>query len=180
MRRYSVTVGGQKKEIGIEERTDAPAGAVRVLVDGQERLLELRQQGGLTSWLDGPRVVNAEVQPTPGQPAAVGEGRTLTVTVAGESLSVVVADAVVERAAQLGASARTTSGPLAMRAPMPGRVVKLLARAGEQVKAGQGILVVEAMKMENELRAPRDGLLREISVSEGAAVEAGEQLAMID
>src|SRR5688500_18689634 len=97
MRRYSVTVGGQKKEIGIEERTDGPAGAVRVLVDGQERLLELRQQGGLTSWLDGLRVVNAEVQASSaGPPAAIGEGRKLTVTVGGESLAVVVADAVVE------------------------------------------------------------------------------------
>jgi glutaconyl-CoA decarboxylase len=91
-----------------------------------------------------------------------------------------VADA---QAALLSAAARVAArpaGPAAVRAPMPGRVVKILARPGDAVKAGSGVVVVEAMKMENEIRAPRDGTVKELRVSEGAAVEAGQELALID
>jgi biotin carboxyl carrier protein len=63
---------------------------------------------------------------------------------------------------------------------MPGRVVKVLARAGERVAAGQAVVVVEAMKMENELRVPRAGTVREVRCTEGAAVEAGQDLVVVD
>jgi biotin carboxyl carrier protein len=59
-------------------------------------------------------------------------------------------------------------------------VVKLLVRVGDEVKAGAGVIVVEAMKMENELRAPRDGKLREFRVKEGEAVEAGQELCVVE
>jgi len=62
---------------------------------------------------------------------------------------------------------------------MPGRIVKVLVRAGDVVAARQGLLVVEAMKMENELRAPRAGTVAEVRVSEGAPVEANVVLAVI-
>ena len=64
------------------------------------------------------------------------------------------------------------AGPLAIVAPMPGRVVKLLVRMGEAIGAGQGLVVVEAMKMENELRAPRAGIVAEVRVTEGTPVDA--------
>jgi biotin carboxyl carrier protein len=63
---------------------------------------------------------------------------------------------------------------------MPGRVVKLLARPGQAVVARQGIVVIEAMKMENELRSPKAGTVREITVAEGASVEAGAVLAIVE
>jgi biotin carboxyl carrier protein len=72
------------------------------------------------------------------------------------------------------------SGPLAVRSPMPGKIVKVLVRPGDEVKAGQGVVVVEAMKMENELRAPRDGRVKEVSAREGHAVESGETLATLE
>ncbi|MSP63788.1 MAG: biotin/lipoyl-binding protein [Myxococcales bacterium] len=62
---------------------------------------------------------------------------------------------------------------------MPGKVVKVLVQVGDAVKAGQGLLVVEAMKMENELRAPRDGAVADVSAREGQSVEAGQILATI-
>ena len=65
-------------------------------------------------------------------------------------------------------------------APMPGRVVKVLVRRGDAVQARQGVVVVEAMKMENELRAPRAGTVREVRVAEGASVEAQTVLVVID
>ncbi len=71
-----------------------------------------------------------------------------------------------------GSGRAAAPDPVSLRAPMPGRVVKLLVQAGEPVKAGQGILVVEAMKMENEVKLPRDGVVKQLRVAEGAAVEA--------
>jgi biotin carboxyl carrier protein len=65
-------------------------------------------------------------------------------------------------------------------APMPGRVVKVLVAPGAAVEARQGVVVVEAMKMENELRAPRAGVVREVRVAEGASVDAGTVLVVID
>jgi biotin carboxyl carrier protein len=166
MRRYAVTVAGQKKLVELDEKD----GAVHVVVDGVTRALDIRGQGGRYAWLDGTRVVNADVDLAGGK---------LTVTVDGEALAVEVNDARVDVPAVAGLVARP-SGPVAVRAPMPGRVVKLLVRPGDEVKAGRGVLVVEAMKMENEIKAPRDGKVRELRVAEGAAVEAGEELAILD
>jgi biotin carboxyl carrier protein len=72
-----------------------------------------------------------------------------------------------------------TTGPIAVAAPMPGRVVKVLVKAGDEVAARQGLVVVEAMKMENELRAPRAGTVVEVRVREGAPVEANVVLVVI-
>jgi biotin carboxyl carrier protein len=64
-------------------------------------------------------------------------------------------------------------------APMPGKVVRVLVALGEQVKAGQGLLVVEAMKMQNEVRSPKTGTVEQLSAKEGQAVNAGEILAVV-
>ena len=64
--------------------------------------------------------------------------------------------------------------------PMPGKVIKILVKEGDEVKEGQGVIVVEAMKMENELRSPKAGKVRDIKVKEGDAVEAGARLAQIE
>jgi len=64
--------------------------------------------------------------------------------------------------------------------PMPGKVVKLLAGAGDEVTKGQGIVVVEAMKMENELKSPKDGKVTEIMVEEGQAVDASAVLMVVE
>jgi biotin carboxyl carrier protein len=63
---------------------------------------------------------------------------------------------------------------------MPGKIVRLLVEAGQQVQAEQGLVVVEAMKMENELRAPRAGCVREVGVREGQAVEMGAVLVVVE
>jgi len=71
------------------------------------------------------------------------------------------------------------SGPQRVVAPMPGKVVKVLVRAGDAVRARQPLVVVEAMKMENELRAGRDGTVADIHAQEGASVDAGALLVVI-
>ena len=62
---------------------------------------------------------------------------------------------------------------------MPGKVVRALVRAGESVSAGQPVIVVEAMKMENELKSPRDGIVQEVRAGEGQAIEAGQTLVVL-
>ena len=62
---------------------------------------------------------------------------------------------------------------------MPGRIVKVLRERGAEVAAGEGLVVIEAMKMENELRSPRPGRVQEVAVREGQAVEAGALLLVV-
>lgn len=72
------------------------------------------------------------------------------------------------------------AGPQTIKAQMPGKVVEVLAAAGDEVQAEQGILVVEAMKMQNEIRAPRAGRIVSINVAAGDSVETGRALAVLE
>jgi biotin carboxyl carrier protein len=79
---------------------------------------------------------------------------------------------------------RTRSGddraPRKIAAPMPGKVVRLLVREGDEVEGGAGVAVVEAMKMQNEIKSPKRGTVRKILVGENAAVNAGDVLAIVE
>lgn len=77
-------------------------------------------------------------------------------------------------------SGASEQGVMKIKAPMPGKVVRILAPAGTQVEMGQSVVVIEAMKMQNELKAPKTGVVKKISVAEGAAVEAGQALAEVE
>jgi biotin carboxyl carrier protein len=65
-------------------------------------------------------------------------------------------------------------------APMPGKVIRILVRVGDEVEAGQGLIVVEAMKMQNEIRSPKKGKVERLQAKEGQAVNAGDILAWVD
>jgi len=71
-------------------------------------------------------------------------------------------------------------GAALIESPMPGKVVKLLVKEGDEVTQGQGVVVVEAMKMENELKSPKEGVVTQIKCKEGATVEAGAPLVLIE
>ncbi|HXM67578.1 MAG TPA: biotin/lipoyl-containing protein [Candidatus Acidoferrum sp.] len=71
-------------------------------------------------------------------------------------------------------------GPKKIIAPMPGKVVRLLLREGDSVEAGAGVAVVEAMKMQNEIKSPKKGTVQKILVSEGTPVNAGDVLAIVE
>jgi len=71
-------------------------------------------------------------------------------------------------------------GPKKLSAPMPGKVVRVLLKQGDQVEAGAGVVVVEAMKMQNEVKSPKKGTIQKILVSEGAAVNSGDVLAIVE
>jgi biotin carboxyl carrier protein len=71
-------------------------------------------------------------------------------------------------------------GPKKIAAPMPGKVVRVTAPTGTEVEAGQGVIVIEAMKMQNELKAPKKGIVKKVLAAVGAAVNAGDVLAIIE
>lgn len=71
-------------------------------------------------------------------------------------------------------------GVAEIKTAMPGKVVRVLVEVGTMVQAGDGIIVVEAMKMQNEMKSPKDGIIKEIRFSEGATVNAGDVLAVIE
>ena len=72
------------------------------------------------------------------------------------------------------------TGPQKLKASMPGKIVRILAREGDEIQAGQGVVVVEAMKMQNEIRSPRAGKVQRVLVREGANVNPGEVLAIVE
>ena len=81
----------------------------------------------------------------------------------------------------LGAAAEPQlEGQVRLSAPMPGKVVRLLLRQGDPVAAGQGVVVVEAMKMQNEVRSPKEGRVIELRVSQGDTVNANQLLAIVE
>lgn len=73
-----------------------------------------------------------------------------------------------------------TEGPMELRAQMAGKIIRLMEDAGANVSAGQGLIVVEAMKMQNEMKSPKSGVLSSIHVAEGATVNAGDLLMVVE
>src|SRR5581483_3809056 len=136
----------------------------RIAIDGRERIVDSRQTGsGTFSLLIGH--ATAEVSVTT-------RGEEFLVSAGGRTHRLRLLD---ERA--LRRRARSASdGAHEVRAAMPGKVVAVLVEQGTQVERGQGLLVLEAMKMENEIAAPRGGTITELRVKPGQAVESGELL----
>jgi biotin carboxyl carrier protein len=87
---------------------------------------------------------------------------------------------IINRKQRRAAADHGPEGRQRLTAPMPGKVVRVLCAAGDDVSAGQGVVVVEAMKMQNEIKSPKDGRVTEIRVSEGATVTANQVLAIVE
>ena len=178
---FEVEVGGRPFTVTVE-RTDRP-GRFRIALDGRPRLIDVSRTGDFgLSLLDmgtvppgtgtvplSPRSADVQIAPGagPGDLLACLHGRTIGVTVNG-------------RRSAHAEGPLHGHGQVTIVAPMPGRVVRVLVAAGDPVDVRQPVVVVEAMKMENELRAPRAGHVREIAVAPGTSVEAGRVLAVID
>jgi biotin carboxyl carrier protein len=159
-------VGDATHEIELVEED----GRLRVAIDGRAYDAEvLRPEPGTFTFFVGPRVIEARVERVDGSDAVrvrVGDG-------AAEVL-------VVDRKRRAAGADGGGEGRQTLAAPMPGRVVAVLAPAGTAVERGQGVLVVEAMKMQNEVKSPKTGTVEKLSAKEGQAVNAGDVLAWID
>ncbi len=112
--------------------------------------------------------------------AFVGKGAdgVSKVEINGEQIDVRLIDPKKLRGA--GAAAVAADGVAEIKTAMPGKVVRVIVSAGDEVKKGDGILVVEAMKMQNELKSPKDGTVKSINAPEGKTVAAGDVLAVIE
>jgi biotin carboxyl carrier protein len=150
------------------------AGATVVAeVDGRSYALELQTAGdGNYLLLDGDTVLDCHVAEAPGR------RDVFVVGLRGRSFSIVVSDPKRLRGSE-GGSAHG-HGSAEITAPMPGRVVRVLVESGAEVEAGAGLVVVEAMKMQNELKAPRAGRVVALHAQPGATVNAGEVLAVVE
>jgi biotin carboxyl carrier protein len=117
-----------------------------------------------------------------------GDNRAVAVEIGGTVYEALVSRRKRERETDatgaVGATGATgalrAAGPMRVNAPMPGRVVRVLVAVGDRVKARQAVVVVEAMKMENELRTPKDGVVKEVLVAAGATVESGAVLVVVE
>jgi len=167
----SIRIGDQSHVVSLEKR------GVRIVasVDGREYRLSVHEpQPGVYSLLpldDGGRSV--EIRVAPG--AASAASYRVKVRSRVFEASVETSGRVLDRPGAGG-----DEGRRALKSVMPGRIVRVLVKAGDAVNRGQGIIVVEAMKMENELVSPKDGKVVEVNAAPGDRVESGTVLAVIE
>ena len=163
---YEIEIGGRVRQVAVHRAN----GAFLVSLDGRETPVDaVRVDGDTWSLLVGGKSHEITVAPTsPGGPLAVGIGPVrVAVSVNGR------------RRWGRKEEGGSASGPQRLTAPMPGKIVKVLAGPGDRVGPRQPLVVIEAMKMENELRAARAGIVTEIRAKEGESVEAGALLAVV-
>jgi biotin carboxyl carrier protein len=161
------TLDGAEHQLEVEERS---AHALRLKVGERQFKVDVTRVGHSSySILIDNRSFDFEV---------VREGDELVVASRGGAARVTLTDAA-RRSRHPGARPAAI-GKAALKAMMPGRVVNVLVNLGDEVAANQGLLVVEAMKMENELKAPKAGKIVELKVKPGQTVEKGELLLVIE
>jgi acetyl/propionyl-CoA carboxylase alpha subunit len=168
---FDIEIGGRRRTVTVESLDPrSQEGPYRVTIDGSAVVVDCRPTAlGLSLIFDGNRSADLAVTERSG-------GEWL-VQWSGLSLAAVVDGRRFRR----GQAAEVTGGgEQRVTAPMPGRVIRVLVQPGEDVAARQGLVVVEAMKMENELGSPRAGRVREVAVSEGMSIEAGRLLVVVD
>ena len=173
---FEIAVGNGVRTVSVT-RTGS---LLQVALDGRTVIVDARRVGEMELSL----LVTPEggTEPTHSVDAALAAQRTagdFDVHLAGRTIPVQVRQAG-GFGRQKKAIAAAGTGPQRITAPMPGKIVRMLVKAGDEVKARQGLVVVEAMKMENELRATRDGRVRDVSVVEGQSVDAGAMLLVVE
>ena len=161
--RYFVRIGEAQHEIVVDGETitidgttlrahiaDIPGTPLQLLSIGNERFRILARRGA--------------------------ERGTFDVSIEGHRVQVEALDERARVIRELSGASKKRAGPGNLMAPMPGLIVRVSVKEGDAVRAGQGLVVMEAMKMENELRAPANGTVKRVAVTPGSAVEKGALL----
>jgi biotin carboxyl carrier protein len=179
---FEIEVNGRTRAVSVERlKRDSGAGvAFRVIVDGTPHLIDaVRVDAGALSFiqLDGEQSDRAK---------AGGRSHRVAITdgASGE-LTLALANGVVRatvngRRSRRGGEVAGAAGEQRIVAPMPGKVLRVLVQPGQDVAARQPLVVVEAMKMENELSSPRAGRVKDVAAVEGQSVEAGRVLIIVE
>ncbi|MGZ3636689.1 MAG: acetyl-CoA carboxylase biotin carboxyl carrier protein subunit [Ktedonobacterales bacterium] len=187
--RYSAEIEGRKYAIDVDENTHIH----HVTLDGRELTVDWQLVGERRSHLSqtddpradhysiliGQRSYDAYARLTEGDDTSPeGGARTIEVLIGGRPYVVSVQDERSRALASLAAGAHV-SGDAPIRAPMPGLVRSVLAEQGAEVQRGQTVVVLEAMKMENDLPSPRAGIVKSVRVEQGQTVNQGDILAIV-
>ena len=199
-----VTAAGRTRDVDVRRNGDR----ILVSLDGRQHEVDVKVINGVWSMLIGPAGGPAEPgprdqsnveagltrltshvgvshvgagfsRPTRSYQIAFSQSAEDALTVHVDGVAVEVSINRMPRTGATAASRPADEGPQRVTAPMPGKIVKLLVKPGDQVQPRQGVVVVEAMKMENELRARAAGTVSEVRVREGASVEAGAILVIL-
>jgi len=169
---FEIEIGGRVRTVSVEAvgAAGAEGGRFRVRIDGQPHDVDSRRTDLGLSLVYRESLRSVDVAVT----ERTGGGWLL-------QLPHVAVTAVVDgRRVRGGTRDVAATGEVRVVAPMPGRVVRVLVKPGDQVVQRQGLVVVEAMKMENELTAPRAGTVTEVAVEEGQSVESGRLLVVLE
>jgi biotin carboxyl carrier protein len=169
--KYEAEIDGRKVSIEIEARDGHGShdGHIKAVIDGRSYVLDVaRSEGGSYLLFLGNKVYEARVWE---------EGPS--------SFRVKLRDRLfsaklIDRKHRRASAEQGGEGMQYLTAPMPGKVVKVLHGVDDEVSAGEGVVVVEAMKMQNEVRSPKAGRVTELRVAEGATVNAGQVLAVVE
>lgn len=168
--RYYTQLPGQKEPVAVDIEPLSP-GRYALTIHGKRHEVDAStlEHGAVSMLVDG-QSYGVEFEP---------HGDEVAVLVKGQVTRIDVTD---ERRRRLRAAGGgfTAEGKQTIVAPMPGKVVKVLVAVGDEVKEGQGLVVVEAMKMENELKSPKAGKVVELTAKEGSAVENGAKLVVVE
>ena len=162
---------------------------LQIEIRGRKHQVELAQAGERPVWmLDGQRLEADAAAVSPGIYSILINGKSFEVRVerrggklraitGGREFTMLIWDEREWRRKRAGSV--EAEGRQQVLAPMPGKIVRVLVGAGDSVRAGQGLLVVEAMKMQNEIRAPKSGTIDGVRVVEGQTVNAGEVVVIV-
>jgi len=166
--KFTVEAGGDTFELELQENDRS----FRYKIAGSA---EFSGEGSLVpvspsvySVLLGTRSITLNLSKNEGQYEAASAGRRLFLSIADKR----------DRADRQRSDAG--SGPIEVRAQMPGKIIALLVQPGAEVAAGQSLLVIEAMKMQNELKSPKSGIVSKLHVSEGETVAANHRLVVVE
>jgi biotin carboxyl carrier protein len=165
---FEIEVAGRTHAVAVEPVEQD--GHFRVQLDGASETVSVRKtELGLSVLFADGRVVDAALTPE-------GKGEWLV------QLPQVIVTAIVDarRHSHGAPGGIAVAGEQRVLAPMPGRVLRVLVKVGEDVAERQGLIVVEAMKMENEIGSPKAGRVKEILVAEGQSIEAGRPLVVVE
>jgi len=163
-----------KREAVVGERVLS----VEVAGAGPRYTVTLEGRAMEVEWSDGASgLASLVIDGASVEAGAVARDGGYSVLVKGHMVDVTLRDAAPPGTPLARAGA---GGPARVTAPMPGRLVKVLVQEGDSVSEGQGLVVMEAMKMENELRAPRAGRVKELPARERQAVEMGALLVVLE
>lgn len=163
--KLAIEIGGQTRDVEVERVN----GNLRFILDGKPLEADAVEAApGIFSILIAGEAFEARVEP---------DSQGLRIFLGGRELRAAVRDPRQwqrRRGRTLEAAGRQQ-----IIAPMPGKIIRVLVKAGDAVETGQGLLVVEAMKMQNEIRSPKSGTVERLQVVEGQAVNAGEVVAVV-